>query len=326
MIDPQSASPAAAGGAPTFPVQRFQHDAMACTFELCLGGIAARYARQVAQAALDEIDRLEQLFSRFIPHSDIARINALAAGQSVRISPETAECLQLAAQVYTATRGAFDIAYRSRREMPVAADGRPVPPLVFDPTACAVGVPVAPVELDLGAIGKGYAVDRVVAVLREWGIKSAVVHSGQSTIHALGQPEQTPTPPPPKRGRGKAAIRTPWRVALRDPDQSGAVLGYVELTDAALSGSGQLLHGPHIIDPRSGRPADRYRATWAMAPSAALSDALSTAFMALPVEEVAQLCAQREDVSAILLPAGPADYAASCFGPLAGSVRWSRSR
>jgi thiamine biosynthesis lipoprotein len=310
MIDPASASPADTGGGPPFPAQRFQRDAMACTFDLILSGVDARYARRVAQAALDEIDRLEQLFSRFIPHSDIARINALAAGQSVRVSAETAECLQLAAQVYTATRGAFDIAYRSRREMPAAAEGRPGPPLVFDPAACAVGVPVAPVELDLGAIGKGYAIDRVVAVLHEWGIKSALVHSGQSTGYAVGQ----------------APGGDSWRVALRDPDQSGAVLGHVELIDAALSGSGQLLHGPHIIDPRDGRPADRYRATWAMAPSAALSDALSTAFMAMPVEEVAQLCAQREDVSAILLPAGPADRAASCFGPLAGSVRWSRSR
>jgi thiamine biosynthesis lipoprotein len=304
MIDPRSDNPADEGSAPALPVQRFQHDAMACTFELILPGVDARYA---AQAAFDEIDRLEQLLSRFIPHSDVARINTLAAGQSVRVSPETAECLQLAAQVYTATRGAFDIAYRRRRQLPVAADGWPASPLVFDPAACAVGVQVAGVDLDLGAIGKGYAVDRVVTVLREWHVPAALVHSGQSTVYAVGQSPSGDS----------------WRVALRSPDQSAAALGFIELRDVALSGSGQLLHGGHIVDPRTGQPAERFTATWAIAPDAALSDALSTAFMLMSAEEVRGLCEHWPGVSAILLPAGGAAQEAVCFGPLGRSVQWS---
>jgi thiamine biosynthesis lipoprotein len=276
--------------------QRFEHEAMACTFGLYLPDLEIRYAQSAAQAAFDEIDRLEALLSRYIPHSDIARVSALEAGQSIRVSPETIACLQLAAQVYTATGGAFDIAFRSRRTAPTA-------PLVFDPDAHAVGVQTAHVSLDLGAVGKGYAVDCVVAVLREWGINSALVDSGQSTAYAHGS----------------------WPIALRAVDQS-TTLGSLQLTEAALSGSGQRLHGGHIVDPRTGRPADRYSATWAMAPLAALSDALSTAFMLMPPNAVRDLCAQWPGVSAILLPAGAATREALCFGPCGAKVQWSAAR
>ncbi len=281
--------------------QRFAHDAMACTFELYLPGVEPRYGQRAAQAAFDEIDRLEQILSRFVPHSDIARLSALEAGQFLRVSPETAECLQLAERVYAATRGAFDVAFRSRRDLRSA-------PLVFDPVACAVGVREARVSLDLGALGKGYAVERVVALLREWQVSSALVHSGQSTVYARGQPPNGGT----------------WRVALRAPEQSAAPLGFVELRDAALSGSGQLLHGGHIVDPRTGRPADRHDATWASAPSATVADALSTAFMLMAADEVRALCEHWPGVSAILLPAGRTAHEALCLGPLGGRVQWSR--
>ncbi len=274
-------------------LRRFQHDAMACTFELYLPEVEPAYAQSAAQAACDEIDRLEALLSRYIPHSDIARINALEPRQSVPVSPETIDCLQLATQVYAATGGAFDIAFRSRRETSTA-------PLVFDPAARAVGVQAARVSLDLGAIGKGYAVDRAVAILREWGIQSALVHSGQSTAYALGA----------------------WPIALRNPDQSTS-LGSLDLTNAALSGSGQRLHGGHIVDPRTGQPANRYDAAWAVAPVAALSDALSTAFMLMPPDAVQDLCAQWPVVSAILLPAGAAAREARCFGALGRQVQWA---
>jgi thiamine biosynthesis lipoprotein len=277
----------------TDSTQRFEHGAMACTFGLYLLDVEVRYARSAAQAAFDEIDRLETLLSRYIPHSDIARISALEPGQSVRVSPETIECLQLATKVYTATAGAFDVAFRSRRGVPSA-------PLVFDPAARAVGVQTTHVSLDLGAIGKGYAVDRAVTVLREWRIRSFLLHSGESTAYA----------------------QATWRVALRGPDPS-TTLGSLELTNTALSGSGQRLHGGHIVDPRTEQSADRYDATWAIAPSAALSDALSTAFMLMSPDAVQDLCGQWPGVSAILLPAGAAVRDARCFGPRGAAVQWS---
>ncbi|MCK4342918.1 MAG: FAD:protein FMN transferase [Phycisphaerae bacterium] len=265
-------------------VHCYQHEAMACTFGLGLVVDDERFARQVARAAFDELDRLEQLLSRFIPHSDIARINGLAPGQSVRVEPDTVECLRLAAQLQADTGGAFDIAFRSRRETPSDATAETVPPLVFDPTNHSVGVQMAGVVLDLGGLGKGYALDRIADLLREWGIFTALVHSGESTVSALGRPAE---------GAG-------WRVGLRNPEQHSETLDTLELSDYALSGSGQLLHGDHIIDPRGERPAAATAAAWALAPTAVVADALSTAFMVMSVQEVEQYCGRQADVSAIL--------------------------
>ena len=299
MIEPRSDTPTeTTGRGAACAIHRFSHDAMACTFGLAIVGDDARYAQQAAQAAFDEIDRLEQILSRFIPHSDISRINDLRPGESARVSVETIECLQLAARLYSETAGAFDIAFRSARDTsPGDGDSR-VPPLVLDPASRAVGVQAEGVLLDLGGLGKGYAVDRTVATLREWGIDAALVHSGQSTAFGLGHPPG-----------GES-----WRVGLRRPDEEQEALGTVDLCDCALSGSGQLLHGQHIIDPRTGRPAEAAQAAWALSRSAARSDGLSTAFMVLSAEEVAGLCGRSDDASAILLPAALAQPNVLCFG------------
>ncbi|MEW6199948.1 MAG: FAD:protein FMN transferase [Planctomycetota bacterium] len=308
--------------------QRFEHDAMACTFGLCLFGVDRRYAEQVARAAFDEVDRLEQTLSRFVPHSDIVRLSALKAGQTIPVAVETIECLQLAAQLHDLTGGAFDAAFRT-------PGPRDVAPLVLDPAAHAVGVQVPGVQLDLGGLGKGYAVDRVVGLLREWGVPAGRVHAGQSTVRVFGT----------------AAGDAMWRVGLRHPERPDETLGLVELYDAispgsvvtgpeqredsnsrrlqpspnpsspqrvargdlegrgvgasALSGSGQHLHGGHIVNPRRGEMAGAVQAAWAVAPSAALADGLSTAFMILSTGEIESVCRRLANVTAILLPAGP---------------------
>jgi thiamine biosynthesis lipoprotein len=95
-------------------------------------------------------------------------------------------------------------------------------------------------------------------------------------------------------------------VALRDPASAGGVLGRVSLSDAALSGSGTALHGAHIVDPRTGRPAAAARAAWSLAPTAGLADALSTAFMVLTPDGVADCCARDPRIAAWVLVDGPA--------------------
>lgn len=262
-------------GSATF---RFTHDAMACMFGLELAMDDERWARHAARAACDELDRLEQLLSRFIPHSDIARINRLAVGTALRVAPETVECLQLAAALHAETGGAFDVAYRSRpKETHIS-------PLVFDPQVHAVGVQVAGVELDMGGLGKGYALDRIAALLREWGVTAACLHAGQSTVYALGRPAGT---------QG-------WHVALRDPDEAERTSATLTLADQALAGSGQRLHGAHIVAPRTGQPVAAGRAAWAVAPSAARADGLSTAFMVMTEAEIAAYCARHADVAGLV--------------------------
>jgi len=272
---------------------------MSTTFELYLAGAGERYLEQAARAARDELVRLEEVLSRFVPHSDIAQINRLKPGEYLRVSAETAECLQLASELSIQTGGAFDIAFRSRRGPGRVGAG--VPPLVFDPVEHAVGVQMAGLVLDLGGLGKGYAIDRIIALLGRWKVPSALVHGGQSTVYALGRA--------PEGGE--------WKVGLRAPDRPARSFGTLTLSDCAVSGSGQSPAAEHIFDPRTARPASGVRAAWAVAGTAAVADALSTAFMVMNAEEVARFCGRRPDASAILWPAGADESGVRRFGPRA---------
>jgi len=263
---------------------RFTWDAMACRFGLYLTGVETDYARRCARAACDEIDRLELLLSRHIAHSEISQLNRARPGEWVPVSPETVACLQIAVAAYAETGGAFDVAYRSRPRAPRQPDGTPLTPLLYDPARRAIGVQYEQVDLDLGAIGKGFALDCVAAVVREWQIPGALLDSGQSTVLALGTPPDGST----------------WHVQLRGPNDVSVPFSPIALHEQALSGSGQILHGPHIVDPHAGTPVAAARAAWAIAPSAALSDALSTAFMIMAPADIAALCARRSDITALL--------------------------
>ena len=259
------------------PLHHFEHEAMACTWGLYISGEQLKYARQAARAAFAEVDRLEQEFSRFIAHSDVARINALAPGNPLRISADVFECLTLAAWLNTDTQGAFDVT--AGTPAPLAG----MPRLALQQATRSVTILFDGVVVDLGGIGKGYAIDQVVTVLRDWSITAALIHSGQSTVYALSSP----------------AGQQGWSMAIRDPADHSATLGCLRLCNDALSGSGAQLHGQHIIDPRTGRPAAGALNSWAMAPTAASADALSTAFMILSSEEVVDYCRRHTDITGL---------------------------
>ena len=295
---------------------RFTHEAMATTFELMVSGEDPREAAEAARTAFEEIDRIERELSRFVRTSDIARINELAKGQSMRVGPDAFECLRLATYLHEATCGAFDVTIGPLRNywQSAADPSRPSEPkeaiealngrvgmalLEIDETRHAVGVKTDGVSVDLGGIGKGYALDRAAALLRDWGIDSALLHSGQSTVVAFGSPP------------GGAF----WRVSLRHPLASEQSPGSICLRDCALSGSGLLIHGRHIVDPRSGRPVPGRLGAWALAPTAALSDALSTASMVMSRSEAESCCATRRDVAIMVLYEGDGNGHTVGFGP-----------
>lgn len=279
---------------------RFAHDAMATTFEIIALHADARYARQAAMEAFRELDRLERELSHFIPHSDVSRIGQARPGELTVVGDATWECLQIAAGVHVQTVGAFDVtvgplmdAWRPRRgsfdepspDTLAAARARTgMGLLAFDVERRAVAPRVAGMRLDLGAVGKGYALDRMAALLRQWEVVPALLHSGQSTVLALGAPPGAPG----------------WTIALRDPAGLADRIGEVLLADRALSGSGVELHGRHILDPRTGRPAARKAGTWALASTAAEADALSTALMVMSLEGIAAFAAARTDVAAMV--------------------------
>jgi thiamine biosynthesis lipoprotein len=255
----------------------FRHEAMATFFEVTIAGHSEAYARQAAGAAFRELDRLEGDLSRFIESSDIARANRLAFGEAIAIGHDTLECLLIAAGVAESTGHAFDPAYGSVRRPELPGSG---PVFTLDPESHVLTSRASRLDLDLGAVGKGYALDRLAEVLVEWGLGCALLNSGGSTALALGHP-------PSAAG---------WPVGLGE----GPARREFPLKDASLSGSGLAVKGSHLIDPRTREPAARTLRAWAHAPDAAVADALSTAFFVMADEEVAAFCAAHSGIGAAL--------------------------
>lgn len=272
-------------------VRRFSHEAMATLFEVYAVHPDAGYAAQAAQAAFELADGLERDLSRFLPNSDIGRVNHLRAGESTQISPSTMECLVIARHAFVLTGGAFDVSL-----------GTGLPSLQLDPGDFLVRAAQDQVRVDLGGIGKGYAVDRMAALLEEWGLTQALVHGGFSSVLALEPP----------------AGRDGWPLTLSDPGDPSRTLAHLCVRQSALGASG-LRKGEHITDPRTGSPARGRRAAWASAPrpevpgsgiegapaarlaAAAVTDAVTTAFMLMSIEAIEQLCESSPGLEAWIL-------------------------
>lgn len=277
-------------------LRRASHEAMHTVFEIFAVHADAGYVAQAAHAAFDLVDRLEADLSRFRATSDISRINCLTTGQYTRVSATTMECLVIARHLYDVTGGAFDIAI-----------GTGLPSVELDPDACVVTATRDGVQLDLGAIGKGYAVDLVAELIEEWDLRSALVHGGFSSVLALD-------PPPGREG---------WPLTLSDPAAPSRVLARLEVRQTALAASG-IRNIDHIRDPETGAPVRSRRGAWITVPRpapagasaagegprlapAAVADALTTAFMVLSPAAIAAICAQSPGVQAWLLPAADGD-------------------
>jgi len=281
-------------------IHSFTHEAMATTFEVLIAGGDRDYARRAANAVFAEIKHLQKLLDRFDPCSDISQINRLGPGRKVRISLDALECLHLAAEIWRETGGALDPTYRSpggsaMKRLLLTNLGNAADDLaledgeLLEPAAgvvpCEKGDVLAGVEVDLGAIGKGYALDRVVDILGDWDIESALLNAGDSTLLALGAA-------PGEQG---------WRVGVGGPWGAAAGFDTVMLCGMALSGSGKEIKGEHVIDPRTGKEPQWHHAAWAMCPSAARADALSTAFLVMSTVEVEGYCSEHPEVSAMVV-------------------------
>ncbi len=287
---------------------RFARNAMGTRFELVLPGEPVGTFRAVAEAALDEIDRVEAQLSRYRSTSQVAHINAQAATTHVKVTPELFALLQRAKLLWVQTAGAFDITLGPVLHLWGFENGRlHLPSAEQLANACAL-VGMDAVELneadltvqfaragmwiDLGGIGKGYAIDAAVAVLREAGVSSAFIHAGTSTIFALGAPPDANAwkvailgPPEPQAGGDTAYT------ALGCDRQNGprTALCVAELRDNALSVSAVwgryfLIDGRaygHIIDPRTGLPVQNTLLGAVICQNATEADALSTALVVL---------------------------------------------
>jgi thiamine biosynthesis lipoprotein len=292
---------------------RFPHQAMATVFEILCVHEDGSYAEQAAREAFDLIDRIETELTCHRSSSDISRINRLKSGESTPVGVWTMECLLLARHFYNETGGAFDITLGSGFEA-----------IELIPAEFKVRVHTPIVRLDLGGIGKGYAIDRAGEVMAEWEIHRALLHAGFSSVLALEAP-------PGSEG---------WPLTISAPSSAAAhVLARFASRRQAWSASG-IRKKDHIVNPKTGAPVRTRPAVWvsgsleALAAAyprgksnekstgpaddlqagdspAAVAEALSTAGMVMTLEEIADYCLKHPGVEVRVLTAVPSDPSAS---------------
>ena len=247
----------------------FNHTAMATQFQVRIAGEEKTYAAQTAQAAFAMVDELESKLSRFRANSEIAQIAQLAPGEKLRLTRPVFDCLRLAQKMEFATRGAFSVTASALRHQPT----KPLWALIENEFTlrCDSGR----LEFDLGAIGKGFALDRMAEVLREWSCPAFMLVAGGSSILTGDAPAGT----------------VGWDCGLGENNSSRRHW----LANVSLSGSGLAVKGEHIFDPRTGLACSRRHRAWALTTSAAESDALSTACMILDETEILDVLKRNAD-------------------------------
>ncbi len=292
------------------PLVRAARRAMATTFEMIFPHGTPR-ALEAATEALDEIDRVEALLSVYREDSEVARVNASAAHEPVPVSQELYRLVEECARLSAATAGAFDITAGPLVQVWGFAARRPRVPdtctleeargavgmahVALDAAAQTVRFLHPDVRLNFGSIGKGYALDRAAACLRGAGVETALLHGGHSSVYAVGA---GPT------GQG-------WPVGIRHPWRPGR-LAVVRLADQGLGTSASthqhLVHDGrrlgHILDPRTGWPAEGVASASAIAASATEADALATAFYVLGLEGTRAYCRRHPGTGAVMLADG----------------------
>ena len=288
---------------------KFSHRAMNANFEIWIQHEDGTYAGRAARAAFNEADRLEQELSRYVDNSDISRINAAAANETVVVSPDTMACLATAREVFDLTAGAFDVTIGQLVKL--WKEGNPTQQAIdvilqtltgkaftLDPAKLTVTVLRPNVGLDLGGVGKGYAIDRMAAVLRDWGIQRALLHGGASSVLAIEPPKGKPG----------------WTITLSNPHNPDQILARLQMAHQSLSCSG-LQRGHHIINPATGQLVTDKRAVWLLSPYfAAKADALTTAFMVMPAEAITRF-AQSDPKICIMVMSADAAKEPLRFGP-----------
>ncbi|MEX0938130.1 MAG: FAD:protein FMN transferase [Pirellulales bacterium] len=290
-------------------------DAMACQFAVILNVGQYPEGTEAALAALDLVDQLEDQLSVYRPHSELSRLNDRAAAEPVVVEPRMFALLELAAEIWRETGGAFDMTTGplSRAWGFFKRQGRLPQPeeleealvhvgteqVTLDVAECSVAFAEVGVEVNVNGIGKGYALDRAGEVLRESGVVDFLLHGGQSSVLAGGARGS-------RHGRG-------WTVGLRHPLRPERRLAEFYLRDRALGTSGsatQFFHFGgkrygHVIDPRSGMPVEGVYSATVTAPTAAQADALATAFYVLGPAEARRYCDSHDGIACALVTGGP---------------------
>lgn len=281
----------------TGPLVRRDRAIMGTVFQVSTFGMDEERAGPLLERALDEIERLEDVLSEWRDTSEISRINAAAGGEPVTVGPDTLAVVEAGLEVSRASDGAFDLSWAALRGLYTFQQGEErVPPLEdvrarlglvdwrqITVEGSTVRLGRAGMAIGTGGIGKGYALDRAGAVLREGGAQSYMLFGGgQVQVHGL---------------RGDR----PWRVGIQHPRDPATYIGFLEAADGSISTSGDYEHAfvdeegrhwHHIIDLSTGLPATRTMQVTLLAERGVYADAFSTAAFVLGPERALAMIAE----------------------------------
>lgn len=284
--------------------------AMSCEFSVCMP-VSPRSTVQAGCAALDEVERIERKLSVYQEESELSLVNRSAAGQAVRLGDELYRLLRHAARIGAATGGAFDCTtgalvkawgfYRGPRRAPRTEEQRAAlaasgwQNVRLDDEKRSIQFTASGLEFNLGAIGKGYAIDQALDVLRRrCGIQCALMQGGRSSLKAIGAPPGEPRGWVIDIGGAHGA-----RIRLRLRDRA---LG-TSASDRQFFVHQGHRYG-HILDPRTGVPAGELLSASAICPTATDADALSTAFFVMGSDAAQHYCREHPEVGAVLVAPG----------------------
>jgi len=260
--------------------------AMATEFAIILPGESSR-GTEAAIDALDLLEKIESQLSIYHPESEISRLNRAAALAPVNVSHEVYALIERAIRISELTDGAFDITagplvecwgFTKRRgqkptddQIDEAMQRVGWRHIELNPTQKTVFLRLPGMQINLGGIGKGFAIDQMAETLKRNAIEHFLIHGGKSTILASSPSGDTES--------------EPWRIAIEHPLRPGRRLTEIEMVDGAIatSGSGkQFFHYKgkrigHVVDPRTGRPAGDTLSITIETRNATDADAYSTA-------------------------------------------------
>jgi thiamine biosynthesis lipoprotein len=295
------------------PLLHVSRDAMACEFEIFFDPVRYPSGADVAVVALDLVSALEEQMTVYRDTSELSRLNAIASFRPVAIEEELFQLFQQAKLLSEQTGGAFDITagqlsktwgfYRREGRMPAQDEIASALATVgyeqlrLNDAAFTAQFQKPGMEINLGAIGKGHALDRAADLLAEKELRDCLLHGGNSSVLARGH---------------RCGDAGGWTIALKHPLRPNERFAEFFLHNQALgtSGSGTQYfhHGGkrygHIIDPRTGWPAEQILSSTVIAPTAAEADALATALYVMTLEEAAAFAKRRPDVAALLTTRG----------------------
>jgi FAD:protein FMN transferase len=265
---------------------------MACVYDIAAYGDPSAGVPAILEKALDEVDRIDRLMSHYKSQSALSQLNRDAAAGAVVADGELFDLIARSVDYSRETAGAFDVTvgplmkawgfFKGDGRVPADAELAEVMQrvgyrhIVLDRPSRTIRFDVAGVEIDLGGIAKGYAVDRIVTLLKQHGIASALVSAGGSTVYGLGHPPD----------------QASWNVKVQDPLSPAKVAFTVGLKDRALSMAGRSAKTfeangvvySHIMDPRTGRPVQGVISVAVTSLTGTDGDALDDALFVMGVE------------------------------------------